>query len=58
MAGLSAGNPNVAPRLRPVTKDGSWRYVQVEENRDLTDDCYIFLAPCPSWIKPDSKNTP
>ena len=32
--GLSAGNPDVAPRLRPVTKDGSWRYVQVEENRD------------------------
>ena len=49
--GLSAGNPNVAPRLRPVTKDGSWRYVQVEENRDLTDDCYIFFGTVPQLDK-------
>ena len=49
--GLSAGNPDVAPRLRPVTKDGSWHYVQVEENRDLTDDCYIFFGTVPQLDK-------
>ena len=49
--GLSAGNLDVAPRLRPVTKDGSWRYVQVEENRDLTDDCYIFFGTVPQLDK-------
>ena len=45
--GVSAGNPDIAPRLRSITKDGRWRYVEVQESKDLTQACYIFFGTVP-----------
>ena len=45
--GLSAGSTDVNARLRSVTRDSRWRYVQVEESSDLTGDCYIFFGTVP-----------